>query len=61
MKAGPSALRENPEAKRVTMEHFFRAIKEALPSVTEEMEKEYEKLARKVKRESVSIGFKRGE
>ncbi len=61
MKAGLYALRENPEARRVTMEHFFRAVKEAIPSVTEEMEKEYEKLARKVKQESVSIGFKRGE
>ncbi len=61
MKAGLYALRENPEARRVTMEHFFRAVKEAIPSVTEEMEKEYEKLARKVKQESMSIGFKRGE
>jgi len=61
MKAGLYALRENPEARRVTMEHFFRAIKEAIPSVTEEMEKEYEKMARKVKQESVRIGFKRGE
>lgn len=44
------------------MEHFFRAVKEAIPSVTEEMEKEYEKLARKVKQESVRIGFiRRGE
>ena len=61
MKAGLYALRENPEAKRVTMEHFFRAVKEAIPSVTEEMEKEYEKLARKVKQESIGIGFKRGQ
>jgi len=61
MKAGLYALRENPEARRVTMEHFFRAIKEAIPSVTEEMEKEYEKMARKVKQDSVRIGFKRGE
>lgn len=60
MKAGIYALRENPEARRVSMEHFFRAIKEAIPSVTEEMEKEYAKLARKIKQESVSIGFKRG-
>lgn len=44
------------------MEHFFRAVKEAIPSVTKEMEKEYEKLARKVKQESVRIGFiRRGE
>ncbi len=61
MKAGLYALRENPEARRVTMEHFFRATKEAIPSVTEEMEKEYEKLARKVKQESVRIGFRRGD
>jgi len=61
MKAGLYALRENPEARRVTMEHFFRAVKEAIPSVTEEMEKEYEKLARKVKQDSVRIGFKKGE
>jgi len=61
MKAGLYALRENAEAKRVTMEHFFHAVKEAIPSVTEEMEAEYAKLARKVKQESVHIGFKRGE
>jgi transitional endoplasmic reticulum ATPase len=61
MKAGLYALRENPEAKRVIMEHFFHAVKEAIPSVTEEMEAEYAKLARVVKQESVRIGFKRGE
>ncbi len=61
MKAGLYALRENPEARSVTMEHYFRAVKEAIPSVTEEMEKEYEKLARKVKQESVRIGFRRGD
>jgi transitional endoplasmic reticulum ATPase len=59
MKAGLYALRENPEARTVTMEHFFRAVKEEIPSVTEEMVKEYEKLARKVKQESVRIGFGR--
>jgi transitional endoplasmic reticulum ATPase len=57
MKAGLFALRENPDAAAVTMEHFFRAVKEAIPSVTEEMEREYDKLARKVKQESVRIGF----
>ncbi len=61
MKAGLYALRENREAKIVTMEHFFHAVKEAIPSVTEEMEAEYDKIARKVKQESVRIGFKRGE
>jgi transitional endoplasmic reticulum ATPase len=57
MKAGLFALRENPDARSVTMEHFYRAVKEAIPSVTDEMIKEYEKLARKVKQESVRIGF----
>jgi transitional endoplasmic reticulum ATPase len=61
MKAGVFALRENPQGRTVTMEHFFRAVKEAIPSVTEEMEKEYEKLARKVKQEAIRIGFRRGE
>lgn len=61
IKAGLYALRENPEAKQVTMEHFFRAVKEATPSVTPEMEREYEKLARQVKQEAVRIGFGRGE
>jgi transitional endoplasmic reticulum ATPase len=60
MKAGLYALRENLEAQRVTMEHFFRAVKEATPSVTPEMEREYEKLARQVKQEAVRIGFSRG-
>ncbi|MFQ5683282.1 MAG: CDC48 family AAA ATPase [Candidatus Binatia bacterium] len=61
MKAGLYALRENPEARSVTMEHFFRAVKEAIPSVTEEMIKEYGNLARKVKQESARIGFRTGE
>jgi hypothetical protein len=43
------------------MEHFFRAVKEATPSVTAEMEREYEKLARKVKQDAMRIGFGRGE
>jgi transitional endoplasmic reticulum ATPase len=58
MKAGLYALRDNPDARTVTMEHFFRAVKEEIPSVTDEMIKEYEKLARKVKQESVRIGFR---
>lgn len=59
MKAGLYALRENSTAQYVTMEHFFHAIKEATPSVTSEMEQEYEKLARQVKQEAVRIGFGR--
>ena len=57
MKAGLFALRDNFEARTVTQEHFFRAVKEAIPSVTPEMEREYEKLARTVKQQSGRIGF----
>jgi transitional endoplasmic reticulum ATPase len=59
MKAGLFALRDNREARSVSMEHFFRAVKEEIPSVTDEMIREYEKIARKVKQESVGIGFRR--
>jgi transitional endoplasmic reticulum ATPase len=57
MKAGLYALRENLEARQVAMEHFFLAVKEVIPSVTPEMERAYEKLARQVKQEAVRIGF----
>jgi transitional endoplasmic reticulum ATPase len=58
MKAGIFALRDNPDARAVTQEHFFRAVKEAIPSVTPEMEREYEKLARTVKQQVPGrIGF----
>jgi hypothetical protein len=32
-------------------------VKESVPSVTPEMERKYEKLAREVKQEAVRIGF----
>ncbi len=57
-RAGFYALRENAEARQVTMEHFLRAVKDAIPSVTPEMEGEYEKLARKVKQQGSRIGFR---
>jgi transitional endoplasmic reticulum ATPase len=57
MKAGLYALREDIATVHITMEHFFRAVKEAVPSVTPEMEREYEKLAREVKQKAVRIGF----
>jgi transitional endoplasmic reticulum ATPase len=57
MKAGLYALRENITTAHITMEHFSRAVKEAVPSVTPEMEREYERLAREVKQEAVRIGF----
>ena len=59
MKAGILALRDNPDARAVTQEHFFRAVKEAIPSVTPEMERDYEKLARTVKQQAGRIGFLR--
>ncbi len=45
--------------KDLNKEHFLCAIKEAIPSVTEEMEREYQNLARKVKQQSMRIGFAR--
>lgn len=39
------------------MEHFLHAAKETIPSVTEEMEREYQKLAQRVKQDAVRIGF----
>ncbi len=59
MRAGLLALRENAQARQVTMEHFLRAVKETIPSVTPEMEREYEKLEQKVKQQGSSrIGFR---
>ncbi len=57
-RAGFHALRENPQAREVTMEHFLRAVKETSPSVTPETEADYEKLALKVKEGAARIGFR---
>jgi len=57
VKAGLFALRESADAKSIRMEHFLRAVQEAIPSVTEQMEHEYEKVARRIKQESGRIGF----
>ncbi|MBI2066553.1 MAG: CDC48 family AAA ATPase [Deltaproteobacteria bacterium] len=57
MKAGLYALRESLKTKQIAMEHFYRAVKDTIPSVTESMLREYEKIAKKVKQESVRIGF----
>ena len=57
MKAGVYALRENAAARYVKMAHFVQALQEALPSVTPEMEREYERLERQVKQEATRIGF----
>ncbi len=42
------------------MEHFLRAVKETLPSVTPEMEAEYQAVGRRIKQESGRIGFRQG-
>ncbi len=60
MTAGEPLRLKVAGARSVNMEHFYRAVKEEISSVTEEMIKEYEKLAHKVKQESVRIGFRPG-
>jgi len=59
LKAGLYALRENLSAQTVTVEHFLRAIKDTIPSVTEEAEQEYQKLAQTFKQDSHRIGFRK--
>jgi len=56
-KAGLLAIREDPDAVEVSREHFVNAVKETLPSVTEETQSEYEQVARKVKQQHARIGF----
>jgi transitional endoplasmic reticulum ATPase len=55
-RAGLNALRENLEATDVTMRLFEDALQETRPSVTPEMEREYEELADQLKRESPRSG-----
>lgn len=40
------------------MEHLLRATKDTTPSVTEEMERDYEKIVQTMKREAMRIGFR---
>ncbi|WP_230530173.1 CDC48 family AAA ATPase [Microvirga roseola] len=59
-RAGLLALRESLETDRVTMAHFEKALRETRPSVTPEMEREYEDMVRTLKQEGpqrTSIGF----
>ena len=59
-KAGLEALRENVEAREVTMEYFERALRESHPSVTPEMEEDYRKISAVLKQErptTAPIGF----
>ena len=43
------ALRESMEAKEITMKHFESALKKVRPSVTKEIEQEYEKMQEQFK------------
>ena len=59
-RAGLLALRESLESEHVAMAHFERALRETRPSVTPEMEREYEDMVRTLKQEGPqrsSIGF----
>jgi len=59
-RAGLLALRESLQAEHVTMAHFEQALRETRPSVTPEMEREYEDMVRTLKQEGPqrqSIGF----
>lgn len=59
-RAGLLALREALEADRITRAHFERALSETRPSVTPEMEREYEDMVRTLKQQGPTrqeIGF----
>ncbi|NBJ12006.1 CDC48 family AAA ATPase [Microvirga arsenatis] len=59
-RAGLLALRESLQAQTVTMAHFEQALRETRPSVTPEMEREYEELVGTLKQvgpQRQSIGF----
>jgi transitional endoplasmic reticulum ATPase len=59
-RAGLLALRESLQAQTVTMAHFEQALRETRPSVTPEMEREYEDMLRTLKQEGPqrqAIGF----
>lgn len=51
-RAGLIALRESLEAAMVSKDHFDKAILETRPSVTPEVEREYEEMQRSLKQES---------
>jgi transitional endoplasmic reticulum ATPase len=47
-KAGLVALHESPNAKEVSMKHFLEALQNTAPSVTPQMEAQYESLGRQL-------------
>ena len=59
-RAGLLALRESPDASLVGRKHFEQALDETRPSVTAEMEREYEEMLRSLRQEGPQrrpIGF----
>ena len=55
-RAGLFALRDSLEASEVTMAEFERALEETRPSVTEEVEREYEQMQARLKQDAVGAG-----
>jgi transitional endoplasmic reticulum ATPase len=59
-RAGLSALRESLGNETVSMAHFEMALADTRPSVTPEMEREYEQIAAHIKQDAMAlqpIGF----
>jgi transitional endoplasmic reticulum ATPase len=63
-RAGLNALRANLEADKVSMDVFEQALEQSHPSVTPEMEREYEQMHDKLKQENPGgrrqLGFSTG-
>jgi transitional endoplasmic reticulum ATPase len=58
-RAGLLALRGDLEAQKVTSEHFHQALRETRPSVTPQMEQDYEQMLHTLKQQEPRrpIGF----
>ena len=54
-RAGLTALRQSLSVEKVSMAHFEEALTESRPSVTPELEREYELMATRLKQEASSI------
>ncbi|MEM4747715.1 MAG: AAA family ATPase, partial [Archaeoglobaceae archaeon] len=52
------ALRENPNAEKVEMRHFYEAIKKIKPSVSDAMLSFYERFEEKIRTEKVKVSAK---
>ena len=58
-RAGMLALRADARAGAISQEHFVEAIDETVPSVTPETEAQYAQLAKRLKQDTLRIGFER--